>query len=140
MKLFNLVKNEMIKIIFKKKLLIIIGILVVLSALFSYGQTRVIENNRARIVNLLGEAARDNWKEIANQRLMDLKNRLNRSFGDEGRERSIRLEIERLDYFIENDINPYQISGAKFSADFMERGIFLLIPLLIVIISADLVS
>lgn len=48
--------------------------------------------------------------------------------------------MQQLNYFIENDINPITPTASKFNVQFVEQGITLFIPLLVVILAADLVS
>ncbi len=132
-----LIQNEVTKLLLKKKLILIIGLLIIFISLLSYGQKYTYDKNIERFENLSGAG---NWKSLATQRLTDLEKRLDSPYIPQEGLASIEIEIEQLKYFIENDINPITPSAAKFSVDFVEQGISLLIPLLIVILGADLVS
>jgi ABC-2 type transport system permease protein len=48
--------------------------------------------------------------------------------------------MEQLKYNLDNNINPIEISSAKFTSIFMEQAIFLLLPLLIIMLASDIVS
>jgi len=134
-----LIQNEVIKLLLKKKMILIIFLLLIFITLFSYGEKYAYDKNIERLENLSGDMNYD-WKSLANQRLKDLDKRLDSPYIPEGGISSIEIEIEQLNYFIENDINPITPSAAKFSVEFVEQGILLFIPLLIVILAADLVS
>jgi ABC-2 type transport system permease protein len=140
MKLYKLVQNEVFKMIFKKRLLVVFGILVVMIALFAYGQNRIILRTKEQLVKRIGTAETADWKKLAEQQLIDLKNRLDSHYMDENHKSSLRVRIEQLQYNIENDMNPLDSSSAKFTTRFMEQAIFLFLPLLVLILSADLVS
>jgi ABC-2 type transport system permease protein len=140
MKLYKLVQNEVFKMIFKKRLLMVFGILVVMISLFAYGQNRIIMRTKEQLVKRIGTTETADWKKLAEQQLIDLKNRLDSQYMDENHKSSLRVRIEQLQYNIENDMNPLDSSSAKFTTRFMEQAIFLFLPLLVLILSADLVS
>jgi len=137
--MLNLIRNEVTKLLLKKKLFLIIGLLIIFITLLSYGQQYTYEKNIDRFENLSGAGTYD-WKSLATQRLDDLEKRLDSPYIPAEGIASIDIEIKQLRYFIDNDINPITPSAAKFSVDFVEQGISLLIPLIIVILAADLVS
>lgn len=134
-----LIQNEISKLILKKKMILITILLLIFISLLSYGQKYTYDKNIARF-EFLSEDAEYGWKSLANQRLKDLDRRLNSPYIPQNGIASIEREIEQLNYFIENDINPITPTAAKFSVGFIEQGIILFIPLLIVILAADLVS
>ncbi|KNZ40819.1 ABC transporter permease [Acetobacterium bakii] len=134
-----LIRNEVTKLLLKKKLILIIGLLIIFITLLSYGQQYTYEKNIDRFENFSGAGTYD-WKSLATQRLNDLENRLDSPYIPDSGIASTEIEIRQLRYFIENDINPITPSAVKFSVDFVEQGISLLIPLIIVILAADLVS
>jgi ABC-2 type transport system permease protein len=126
--------------IFKKRLLMVIGIIVVMISLFAYGQNRIIVRTKEQLIKRIGAVETTDWKKLAEQQLIGLKNRLDSHYMDENHKSSLRVRIEQLQYNIENNINPLDSSSAKFTTRFMEQAIFLFLPLLIIILSADLVS
>ncbi len=137
--MISLIQNEVIKFLLKKKLILIIILLLIFVSLLSYGQKYSYDRNIQKFEAESGDIAFD-WKSLTTQRLNDLESRSSNEFiPDEVRE-SIDREIQQLNYFIDNDINPITPTAAKFSVGFVEQGITLFIPLLIVILAADLVS
>lgn len=137
--MISLTQNEIIKILLKKKMLLIVMLLLIFVSLLSYGQKYSYDNNIQKFEAQSGGVAYD-WKGLATQRLDDLEERSNNEFIPEEVRASIDREIQQLNYFIKNDINPITPTASKFNVQFVEQGITLFIPLLIVILAADLVS
>ncbi|GEK90171.1 ABC-2 type transport system permease protein [Alkalibacterium putridalgicola] len=134
-----LVRNEVMKILLKKKMPLIMILLLIFVGLLSYGQNYAYERNIDQFEAESGETAFD-WQGLTTQRLDELEERSqNEAIPGEVRA-SFDREIEQLNYFIENDINPVTPTAAKFNVSFAEQGITLFIPLLIAILAADLVS
>lgn len=134
-----LIRNEIQKILLKKKMLLILFLLLIFVTLFSYGQNYAYERTIEQFEAETSETAFD-WRVPAGQRLDDLeRRRSNESIPDEVRA-SFEREIQQLTYFIDNDINPITPTAFKFNAEFAEQGVVLFIPLLVVILAADLVS
>ena len=134
-----LVQNEIIKLLYKKKMFLIGILLLLFVSLMAYGQKFAYDKNVERIEQS-SQGGQYDWKSLASQRLGDLNRRLGSPNLPKDRVSSIEIEKQQLNYFIENDINPITPSAAKFSIGFMEQGILLFIPLLIGILAADLVS
>lgn len=140
MKLFSLMENEVIKMISKKRLMFVFAILIVLISVFAYGQNKTLERTKAQLTHRMGITATDDWRKLANQQLIDMKNRLDSPYMDEKNKSSSRVRMEQLQYNLDNNINPLEQSAAKFTTKFMEQAIFLFLPLLIIMLSADMVS
>ncbi|MDY0235224.1 MAG: ABC transporter permease [Gudongella sp.] len=134
-----LIQNEINKLLLKKKMALIIVLLLIFISLLSYGQKYAYDKNIERFQTISNGEEYD-WKSLASQRLKDLDRKLNSPYIPKEGISSIEREIKQLTYFIENDINPITPTAAKFSVGFIEQGIVLFIPLLIVILAADLVS
>jgi ABC-2 type transport system permease protein len=134
-----LIQNEISKLLLKKKMILIVILLLIFISLLSYGQKYAYEKNIERF-QTMSEGEEYDWKVLASQRLNDLDRKRNSAFIPKDGIASIEREIEQLNYFIDNDINPITPTAAKFSVGFIEQGIVLFIPLLIVILAADLVS
>jgi ABC-2 type transport system permease protein len=126
--------------VLKKRLLMVLAILVVMISVFAYGQNRLIVRTKDQLMQRMGAAATTDWKKMAEQQLIDLRIRLDSRYMDERRKSSLRVRIEQLQYHIDNDLNPLDSSSAKFTTRFMEQAIFLFLPLLILMLAADLVS
>lgn len=101
---------------------------------FSYGQTREQLSKR------MGISITDDWRKLAEQQLIEMKNRLDNPYTDERRKSYTMVRMEQLKYNLANNINPIDISSSKFTTRFIEQAIFLFIPLLIIMLSADIVS
>ncbi|EGW39570.1 putative membrane protein [Desulfosporosinus sp. OT] len=138
--MFSLIENEVIKMISKKRLMFVLAILVVLISVFAYGQNQSLVRTKIQLSQRMGITATDDWRKLANQQLLDMKNRLDSPYMDEKSISSTRVRMEQLQYNLDNNINPLEQSAAKFTTKFMEQSIFLFLPLLIIMLSADMVS
>jgi len=134
-----LVKNEVMKMLVSRKPYLILVLLVVFIGLFAYGEQYSYERSIERLENI-SEAISFNWENLARQQIKDMERRMTSQYISEEGKVSLALEIEQLKYFIENDINPITPSAAKFAGHFAEQGILLLLPLLVIILAADIVS
>jgi len=139
-KLFRLIENEVVKMISKKRLMFVLAILVVLISLFAYGQNQTQARTTAQLSQRMGVTATNDWRKLAGQQLIDMKNRLDSPYMDENSKSSTRVKMEQLQYNLDNNINPLAQSAAKFTTTFMEQAIFLFLPLLIIMLAADMVS
>jgi ABC-type transport system involved in multi-copper enzyme maturation, permease component len=140
MKLFSLIENEVLKMISKKRLMFVLAILVILISVFAYGQERTLARTKAQLSQRMGVTATEDWHKLANQQLIEMKNRLDSPYSDEKSKSSLRVRMEQLQYNLDNNINPLEQSAAKFTTTFMEQSIFLFLPLLIIMLAADMVS
>ncbi|WP_434510321.1 ABC transporter permease subunit [Desulfitobacterium sp. AusDCA] len=138
--MFNLIENEIIKMISKKRLLFVFAILVILISVFAYGQNKTMERTKAQLSQRMGITATDDWRKLADQQLIDMKNRLDSPSADDKGKASLRVRMEQLQYNLDHNINPLEQSSAKFTTKFMEQAIFLFLPLLIIMLAADMVS
>ncbi|HKL42130.1 MAG TPA: ABC transporter permease [Clostridia bacterium] len=137
--MITLVRNEIYKMILRKKVILIIILLILFVGLFSYGENYIYNQ---RINAFLQESNQSNysWENIANQRLERLKENLESAYIPERGIKSIEIQIEQLEYFIDNNINPITPSVARFNVEFVKQSITFFLPLLIIIIGADLIS
>lgn len=140
MKLLKLVENEVFKMIYKKRLLIVFGILLVLISAFAYGQKNSLARTQQRLAQRLGVTEAADWRQLCEQQIIDLKNRLESPYAHEEDKPENRVRMEQLQYFLDNNINPLDSSAAKFTTQFMEESIFLFLPLLIIVLAGDIVS
>jgi ABC-2 type transport system permease protein len=131
--LHNLVFNEFYKIIRKKRMLVITLILLVIIPIFTYGQYKTTKTT-------LEELGTSDWRAILQQQIVDQQNRLASSRIDPERKEQIRLNIKLQQYYLDNDINPSEPGAPTFVRGFIENSISLFLPLLVVILAADLVS
>jgi ABC-2 type transport system permease protein len=138
--LFRLIENEVIKMISKRRLMFVLAILIVLISIFAYGQNQSQARTKAQLSQRMGISATDDWRKLADQQLIALKNRLDSPYSDEKSKASTRVRMEQLQYNVDQNINPLEQSAAKFTTTFMQQAIFLFLPLLIIMLSADMVS
>lgn len=138
--MFNLIENEVTKMISKKRLMFVFAILIVLITIFAYGQNQSLARTKAQLSQRMGVTATDDWRKLADQQIIDIKNRLDSPYMDEKSKSSSRVRMEQLQYNLDNNINPLEQSAAKFTTLFMQQAIFLFLPLLIIMLSSDMVS
>lgn len=73
-----LVKNEVNKILYKRKLLLISAIILILVSLFAYGQNYQYQNTLNKYLKTTTQSGDIPWQSLQKQQIQDLKNRLNR--------------------------------------------------------------
>ncbi|EKQ51506.1 MULTISPECIES: ABC transporter permease [unclassified Clostridium] len=135
-----LVKNEVNKILSKRKMLLISFIMLILVFLFAYGQNYQYKNTLNKYLkSTTAEDGDIQWQSLQKQQIQDLKNRLNRPDTPEASKASITIQIQQNQYYLDNNINPITPSAAKFSVKLMEQSISVLLPLLIIILAGDIV-
>ncbi|MGE7780060.1 ABC transporter permease [Peribacillus sp. NPDC097264] len=129
----NLIQNEMMKLLAKKRLLIIGIIVGILVLMFTYAQYKQVEEQREKL-------GTDDWRTAVQQQIIDTQNRLSSSrMLDEWREQ-LQVTLKQQQYYLDHDINPSEPGAATFTRMFLENSIDLFIPLLIMIVASDLVS
>ncbi|MBK5463182.1 ABC transporter permease [Peribacillus sp. TH16] len=129
----NLIQNEMMKLLAKKRL-VIIGIIVgVLVLMFTYAQYKQVKEQQEKL-------GTDDWRAALQQQIIDTQNRLgsNRML-DEWREQ-LQVSLKQQQYYLDHDINPSEPGATTFTRMFLENAIDLFIPLLVMIVASDMVS
>lgn len=135
--LLLLIKNEVNKILSRRKMLLITFIMLILVSLFSYGQDYQYKNTINKYLKTTNQTGNINWESLQKQQIQALKDRLNRVDTPESSKASINIKIQQNQYYLDNNINPITPSAAKFSVKLMEQSIFVLLPLLIIILASD---
>lgn len=129
----NLVWNEAEKLYRKRRVTVLILILIVLIPIFVYAQFKQVK----MIAERLGT---DDWRIALQKQIVDTQNRLNSArIPDEWRN-YLKIQVEQQQYYLEHDINPNAPGAPTFVREFMSNSIGLFIPLLVMIISTDIVS
>jgi len=131
--LIKLVYNEMLKIVRKKRLWVIAAIVAVLVALFTYAQYRETEELKKRI-------GTTDWRTQLQQQIVDLQNRLQSPSMSEEWRKYLQIRLKQQQYYLEHDINPSAPGAPTFMRIFIESAIDLFLPLLVMVVAADLVS
>ncbi|BAU29202.1 ABC-2 type transport system permease protein [Aneurinibacillus soli] len=131
--MYMLVMNEVIKMLRKKRLWVVVLILLVLVPIFTYAQLRVAVNNQKQL-------GTSDWKVALRQQINDTTNRLSSTRVPEEWKQWMRIRVEQQQYYLNHNIDPNSPNAVTFTRDFMSNAVSLFIPLLIVIVAADIVS
>ncbi|PLR89855.1 ABC transporter permease subunit [Bacillus sp. T33-2] len=129
----NLVRNEMLKIVRKKKILIVGAIIAVLVGMFTYAQLKETERIRERFGSV-------DWRTTLQQQIIDTQNRLASSGISEEWKSQLQLRVKQQQYYLDHDINPAEPGAPTFMRTVAENSITLLLPLMVMIVAADIVS
>jgi ABC-2 type transport system permease protein len=131
--LAKLVYNELLKLVRKKRFLVVVLILAVLIPIFTYAQYTTIKTTTEHL-------GTSDWKAILQQRITDQENRLTSSRVPDEWKKFAKITIEQQKYYLKNDINPSAPGAPTFVRGFIEEAVALFLPLIVVILAADLVS
>lgn len=134
----KLIKNEMIKMLFKKKLLLILAIILIETIAFTYGEN--IRYKRTISSYTKSETGNYNWRPLINKLMADINNKLTYKDSKASDEKVMKIQLEQYKYYLKKNINPSALSASKFTAQFMEQSAMMLMPLLIIILAGDSVS
>ena len=127
--MLNLIENETLKVIRRKRFLIVVGILFVIMTLVSYSQYQQLRQMRTT-----------NWRAELQERIARYENRLRRGRINESWARSMRAEVRRLQFYLDRGINPRMPTAPLVVRTFANAAGFLLLPLLIGVLGSDIVS
>lgn len=129
----KLVYNEMLKLVKSKRLYVVTLIIGIMIAMFTYAQFREMENVKKR----LGDV---DWRTTLQQSIIDTQNRIGSSgISDEWRDQ-LKVRINQSQYYLDHDINPQEPGAPTFLRVFLDNSMQLLLPLMVMIVAADLVS
>lgn len=131
--MISLIQNEMLKIVRRKKIMIVTLIIAVLVSLFTYAQYK----EQKRLQEQFGT---DDWRTTLQQQIIDIQNRLASSRISEEWRSQLQLRVQQQQYYLDHNVNPLEPGAPSFMRMFGENSINLLIPLMVMIIAADLVS
>ncbi|WP_058304516.1 ABC transporter permease [Gorillibacterium timonense] len=130
--LYPLVKNETIKMLRKRRFQVIVLIVAALIPIFVYAQVKVTENSRKQ----LGDA---DWRIRAEKRISDMSNTMNSNIPEDWKVYR-KVEIQRLQYSLERNVDPESPNSVTFTSTFIRNSIGLFLPLLVAVIASDIVS
>jgi ABC-2 type transport system permease protein len=131
--LANLIFNEWIKLSGKKRLLVILLIVAALVGIFTYAQYQAAIEFEKRFGKV-------DWREALELRIEGWESRMKSPRVSEEDIRELSLRIAQNQYYLDNDINPAETGAPTFVRNLIENSTNLLLPLLVMIIAADLVS
>ena len=127
--LMALIRNETLKLFRRKRFAVVMGILIAIISLVTYSQQRMLRNRRPE------------WRVQMQQRVAGMQNQLRRvGRTDSAWARSLRAEVNRLQFYIDHDIDPERPTAPLFVRRFVNVAGFLLLPLLVGILGSDIVS
>jgi ABC-2 type transport system permease protein len=124
-----LIQNETLKVLRRRRFAVVIGILFAILAMVTYSQYRQLKFRANR-----------NWRAEIQQRVASFQNTLRRGRINETWARSLRAEINRLQFYLDHDIEPDRPTAPLFVRSFANVAGFLLLPLLIAVLGSDIVS
>ncbi len=132
--LARMTENETLKILRRRRFRVVLLVLAVLLAVVVFAQDRQMKN-----------AERDHpggdWRGRVEERLSRMERRLSQQRNlPAGWARWLRFESGRLRYHLEKGIDPDAVTGPLFCRTFAGVGSILLLPLLVAVLGADLVS
>ncbi len=127
--MLNLIQNETLKILRRRRFMIVIGILLAILTLVSYAQYRQLQRTKNA-----------NWRADLQERIARYENAMRRGRVNESWARSMRAEVKRLQFYVDRDINPEQPTAPLVVRTFANAAGFLLLPLLIGVLGSDIVS
>lgn len=125
-----LVENEVLKLLRRRRFRLALLILIGLLGLIVYGQTKV----RERVFD------QKDWRVRAQERIASMQNAVRSGRMPKTPERWTRFEIQRVQYHLDRNINPDEISGPLFTRGFANAASYLLLPLLALVFASDIVS
>ncbi|ASS76050.1 ABC transporter permease [Tumebacillus algifaecis] len=131
--LYQLTRNETLKVLRKKRFLVVLLILAVLIPLFAYGQHNQQEKQQA-------QSGITDWRADVGKQITETERRLANPTLDESRRKALQLQLEQNKYYLERDINPAEPGATSFTRIFMQFGISLFLPLLVIVVATDIVS
>jgi ABC-2 type transport system permease protein len=135
--LLPLVHNEATKLLGRRRPQLVLGLLLIFLAVATWGEQRQLENQRAEAG---AEAGQHDWQAQVRARIDALERGARRRRVFASVTRSQRFEAMRLTYYLNHGIDPARQTGPAFSRTFAAVGSSLLLPLLIIILGADIVT
>jgi ABC-2 type transport system permease protein len=127
--MLSLIRNEILKLLRRRRFAIVVGIMLVILTLVSYSQYRQLR-----------QLQNQNWRAELQERIARYENRLRRGNVNESWARSMRADMRRLQFYLDRGINPEQPTAPLVVRTFANAAGFLLLPLLIAVLGSDIVS
>jgi ABC-2 type transport system permease protein len=129
----GLVENESLKLVRRRRPQLVLAVLTIFLAISVWAQHRQ-RMNRERLSD------DQDWRATTEKRMHDAERRAQRRRIFVGFTRMQQFEAARLRYHLERDINPNRQTGPLYSRGFALIASTLLLPLLVTVLCADLVS
>ncbi|UNL83537.1 ABC transporter permease [Priestia koreensis] len=129
----NLLYNEMLKLVTKKRLVVVGLIMAVLIGTFTYAQYKETERLREKL-------GTTDWRSSLQQQIVDTQNRLSGSQISDEWKKQLQIRVTQQQYYLDHDINPTEPGAPTFVRGFIENAIQLLLPLMVLVVASDIVS
>lgn len=133
MGMLDLVQNETIKILRRRRFLVILLILAILIPIFTYAQYR-------SVLTAQEQMGTSDWRALLQQKIVDTQSRLASSRLPEEWREFLKITVQQQQYYLDHDINPMAPGAPTFARGFMDQAISLFLPMIIVVLAVDLVS
>jgi ABC-2 type transport system permease protein len=133
LRFLSLVENESLKLVRRGRPQLVGVILALFLAITAWAQHRQLENARA-------EAGGGDWRAQVQSRIESLERGGRRRIIFMAFSRYQRFEAARLRYHLERGIDPSAMTGPLFARGFATAAASLLLPLLVTVLAADLVT
>jgi len=127
--MINLIRNEVLKLLRRRRFTIAVVILAVIMSAVTYGQYRQLSHEKDR-----------DWRVRTQQTIVRYQNAMRRAQANPTWAKSLRLEVGRLQYYLDRDIQPDKPNAPYFVRAFANVAGFLLLPLLVSVLASDVVS
>jgi ABC-2 type transport system permease protein len=131
--LYPLIQNETIKMLKKRRFLVIIFIIALLIPVFTYAQMKIAQSSNKQF-------GTTDWHVTTQQQITEYSNRLSSNRVPEEWKRYLKVEIKRLQYSLDKNVDPTSPNGVTFTRDFFKNAIGLFLPLMVAVVAADIVS
>ena len=129
----GLLENESLKLVRRKRPQLVLAVLTIFLAISVWAQHRQRQNRRP-------PEDHSNWRAVVEKRIHDAERRSRQRRIFVAFNRMQAFEAARLRYHLERDINPNVQTGPIYSRGFAVVASTLLLPLLVTVLCADLVS
>lgn len=136
----SLVHNETTKLLGRRRLHLALGILLAFLGIATWAEQRQVDNQRAEASASEGGGGHDDWRAQVRSRIDSLERSARRRRVFANFSRYQRFEATRLRYHLAHGIDPARQTGPAFSRAFAALGSTLLLPLLVILLGADIVS
>lgn len=133
MTFIHLIGNEVTKMLRKRRFQVVVLILFALMAVFSYAEKQAA----VTLAHQLGTA---DWHVQLQQQIAHAQNRLHSPFIPSAEKAGLQATISEGQFELAHNINPSAPGAPSFMKSFMDQGITLLIPMLVIVIASDMVS
>jgi ABC-2 type transport system permease protein len=128
-----LVENETVKLVRRRRPHLVLAVLVIFLGVSTWAQLRQQESSRRG-------AGSPDWRARVEQRIRDVERRAERRRIFVGVTRALRFEAARLRHHLDAGIDPNALTGPLVSRAFAAVASSVLLPLLVTLLAADLVS